>query len=393
MPYGYHGRILHVDLTMERLEVEEPDESFYRRYLGGSAMGVYYLLKHTPPGADPLGPENTLSLMTGIVTGAPFSGQSRVTATAKSPLTDLVGDSQSGGFWPAELKFAGFDGIVIRGRAARPVYLWIQDGQAELRDAAHLWGRFTADVEDAIQEELGVKRLHVLQCGPAGEKGVRFSALISYANRANGRTGMGAVMGAKNLKAIAVQGRGRPELAEPDGVKALAKWGAENFEDSDVAGLGLLGTAEVLLYQNKMGGLPTRNWASGVLDGAKSISGQRMARTILKKRDTCYACTVRCKRVVEIADGPHTARPRYGGPEYETLSTFGSYCGIDNLEAIAHANELCNMYGMDTISCGATIAWAGTRGRLRSRRRESGCGRRPGCRGQEAGIPRPHAPG
>ncbi|MBU0703283.1 MAG: aldehyde ferredoxin oxidoreductase, partial [Chloroflexi bacterium] len=194
MPYGYHGKILHVDLTTGKLEVEEPEEAFYRKYMGGSAMGVYYLLKHTPPGAAPLGPENTLSLMTGVVTGAPFSGQSRVTATAKSPVTDLVGDSQSGGFWPAELKAAGFDGIVIRGQAEKPVYLWVHDGEAELRDAAQLWGKFTADVEDAIREELDDKRIRVLQCGPAGEQGVLFGALISDANRANGRTGMGTVM-------------------------------------------------------------------------------------------------------------------------------------------------------------------------------------------------------
>ena len=221
MSYGYHGKILHVDLTAGRLKVEEPDETFYRKYMGGSAMGTHYLLKHTPPGADSLGPGNTLSLMVGVVTGAPFSGQSRVCATAKSPVTGLVGDSQSGGFWPAELKAAGFDGIVIHGQAERPVYLWVHDGEAELRDAAHLWGQFTADVEDAIREELGDKRIRVLQCGPAAEKGVGFSALISDANRANGRTGMGTVMASKNLKAVAVRGRSRPELADPDAVKAL----------------------------------------------------------------------------------------------------------------------------------------------------------------------------
>lgn len=358
MPYGYHGKILHVDLTAGKVEVEEPEEAFYRKYMGGSAMGAYYLLKHTPPGADPLGPENTLSLMVGIVTGAPFSGQSRVTATAKSPVTGLVGDSQAGGFWPAELKAAGFDGIVIHGQAERPVYLWLYDGEAELRDAAHLWGQFTADVEDAIREELGDRRIQVLQCGPAAEKGVCFGALINNANRANGRTGMGTVMAAKNLKAVAVRGRNRPALADPEGVKALAKWGVEHFEESDIYGMGLFGTAEVLLPQNKAGGLPTRNWASGFFEGAEAISGQRMAETILKERDTCFGCVVRCKRVVEVTEGPFRVDPRYGGPEYETLSTMGSYCGVSDLAAIANANQLCNMYGMDTISCGATIAWA-----------------------------------
>jgi aldehyde:ferredoxin oxidoreductase len=358
MPFGYHGKILHVDLSMGTLEIEEPSEQFYRRYMGGSAMGMFYLLQNTPAGADPLGPDNTLCLMDSVVTGAPISGQSRMTATAKSPLSGLVGDSQSGGFWPAEFKAAGFDGIVIRGRSEEPVYLWLNDGQAELRDASHLWGRFTADVEDAIREELDDPRIQVLQCGPAAENGVRFSALISFANRANGRTGMGLVMASKNLKAVAVRGRDRPKQADPEAFRALAKWGAENFEDSDVAGLGLLGTAEVVMSQQKAGGLPTRNWRSGVFEGAEAISGQTMYDTVLKERDTCYACVVRCKRVVEITDGRYEVNPRYGGPEYETLATLGSYCGVSDLNAVCYANQLCNMYGMDTIACGATIAWA-----------------------------------
>jgi aldehyde:ferredoxin oxidoreductase len=358
MPYGYNGRILHIDLTEGILKTETPDDAFYRRYLGGSAMGAYYLLKKTPPGADPLGPENTLSLMTGVVTGVPVSGQSRVTATAKSPLTGLVGDSQGGGFWPAALKAARFDGIVIQGRAEVPAYLWIDDGEAELRDATHLWGRVTAEVEDAIRAELGDNGIHVLQCGPAAEKGVRFGALISNCNRANGRTGMGTVMASKNLRAVAVRGSQRPEVADPATVRALAKWGADNLEKSDVEGLGLLGTAEIVRSQNKAGGLPTRNWSSGSFEGAEDISGQRMHETIHKGRDTCYACVVRCKRVVEVTEGRFPVDPRYGGPEYETLSAMGSYCGVSDLAAVARANQLCNMYGMDTITCGATIAWA-----------------------------------
>ena len=358
MPYGYHDTILHVDLTTQTLRIENPEETFYRLYLGGSAMGTYYLLQHTPPKADPLGPENTLSLMVGVVTGAPFSGQSRVTATAKSPVTGLIGDSQAGGFWPAELKAAGFDGIVIHGKADRPVYLWVRDGKTELRDASNLWGQFTADVEDTIRAELGDDHIQVLQCGTAAEKGVLFGALINNANRANGRTGMGTVMASKNLKAVAVRGRHRPELADPEAVKALAKWGAENLEGSDVDGLGKLGTAEGLLPLNEEGGLPTRNWSSGVFEGAEAISGERMAETVLKERDTCFGCVVRCKRVVEITDGPFQAEPRYGGPEYETLGAMGSYCGVADLAAICRANQLCNMYGMDTITCGASIAWA-----------------------------------
>jgi len=371
MTFGYHGKILHVDLTAGKLTVEEPEEAFYRKYVGGSAMGAYYLLKYTPPGADPLGAENTLSLMLGPATGASISGQARVAATAKSPLTGLVGDSQAGGFWPAELKFAGFDGIVIRGKAERPVYLWVHDGgsvgdlrptdgdlrpTAELRDASHLWGKFTADVEDAIRDELDDSRIKVLQCGPAGEKGVRFAALINHANRANGRTGMGAVMGSKNLKAVAVRGRNRPQMANPDGIRSLAKWGTDNIVEA--SGLTIEGTPGITLSQSEAGGLPTNNWARGSFEGAEAIDGQTMCDTILKGRDTCHACAIRCKRVVEVTEGPFQVDPRYGGPEYETLAMLGSCCGVSDLAAISLANQLCNMYGLDTMSCGGTIAWA-----------------------------------
>ena len=358
MAYGYNGRILHVDLTLGAVQVEEPPEQFYRRYFGGSALGLYYLLRNTPPQADPLGLDNTLILALSVLTGVPISGQSRMTAVAKSPLTGAVGDSQCGGFWPAELKFAGFDALVVTGRAEQPSYLWIHDGQAELRDASHLSGKVTGEVQKVICDELGDQRVQVLQCGPAGESGVRYACLINMCNRANGRTGMGAVMGSKNLRAVAVRGSSRPEIADEVALKSLARWGAEHVDDSDVASLALLGTSEIVSSQNEVGGLPTRNWSSGVFEGYEAISGQRMNETILKERDTCYACAVRCKRVVEVTEGPYQVDPLYGGPEYETLAALGSYCSVGNLEAVAKANELCNAYGLDTISCGGTIAWA-----------------------------------
>ena len=358
MPFGYQGKILHVNLTSGALEIEQPDEGFYRTYMGGSALGMYYLLKNTPAGVDPLGPENTLVLSLSPLTGAPVSGQSRMTSTAKSPLTGAAGDAQCGGFWPAELKFAGFDAVVVTGKATNPVYLWLHDGEAELRDASHLWGKTTGEVEAQIKEELGDRKVEIAQCGPAGEKLVRYACIINMSNRANGRTGMGAVMGSKNLKAVAVRGKKRPEIADKAALQSAAKWGADNFEESDVYGLGMFGTAEVLRYQHQDGGLPTHNWSSGAFDGWEAIDGQTMYKTVLKERDTCYACTVRCKRVVEITEGPYKVDPLYGGPEYETLATFGSYCGIDDLAAVSYANQVCNQYGMDTISCGATIAWA-----------------------------------
>jgi len=358
MPYGYHGKILHVDMTTSTLQVEEPEAAFYRKYLGGSGIGAYYLYKYTPAHADPLGPENTLSLMVSVVTGAPISGLSRIAATAKSPFSGLADESAAGGFFPAELKFAGFDGVVIRGQSATPQYLWIHDGQAELRDASHLVGRVTGEVEDTIREELADDKIQVLQCGPAAEAGVLYGALVNNANRVNGRGGMGTVMASKGLKAVAVRGQQRPDIAERDRLRDLARQGAQHVDESGVAGFKRLGTSVLILAQSKVGGLPTHNWSSGTFSGAESISGERMAETILKSNDTCYGCAVRCKRIVEQTEGDYVLDPRYGGPEYESISALGSYCDVDDLPAIAYANQLCNMYGMDTISTGGTIAWA-----------------------------------
>ena len=368
MPYGYNAKILRVNMTTREFHVEHPEEKFYRRYVGGSALGLYYLLRHMPRGADPLGPDNVLVLALSVITGAPISGQSRLTATAKSPLTGAAGDSQSGGFFPAELKAAGFDAVVIQGRSSMPTYLWIHDGQVELRDATHLWGRITGEVEAGIKEELGDDRIEVLQCGPAGEKGVRFAALISMCNRANGRTGMGAVMASKNLKAVAVRGRHQPELADRPALIRLARWGVQALPESGLARMSKFGTSNGVPGHQAAGRLATRNFTSGVFEDWEALSGETMYDTILRGapegkqhtlgRDTCYACAVRCKRVVQVSSGTYAVDPHYGGPEFETIAMFGSSCGISDLVAIAKANELCNKYGTDTISCGATIAWA-----------------------------------
>ena len=369
MPNGYNGAVLRVDLSASSITVEKPPEEFYRKYMGGSALGLYYLLNELPAGADPLGPDNILALSLSVVTGAPISGQSRMTATAKSPLTGAIGDSQCGGFWPAKLKFAGFDAVIIKGRASSPVYLWIDNGKTELRDASHVWGKTTGGAQAAIVEELGdEKGIEILQIGPAGEKLVRYACIINMCNRANGRTGMGAVMGSKNLKAIAVRGHNKPVVADSSAFKEVVQWGAKVFATSSVAGLGKYGTAITVGAQQDIGGLPTFNFNSGVFNGWKRIDGKTMYDTFLlgckegkqdsKGRDTCFGCIIRCKRVVEITEGPYQVDPLYGGPEYETLCTFGSYCGVDDLSAVCKANEICNKYGMDTISCGATIAWA-----------------------------------
>ena len=366
MAYGYTGNILRVDLTTEELTIENRPEEFYRKYGGGSALNMYYLLTEVAGGVDPLGPDNLLCLSTGVTTGISVPGLSRLVVSAKSPLTGLAGDSRSGGFFPAGLKFAGFDAVIVKGRANRPLYLSIIDGVPKLHEAAHLWGRDTGEVQKTIQDELDEPKARVLQCGIAGEKGVLFSALISICSRASGRNGMGAVMGAKNLRAIAVRGKKHPNVFDGDTIKRLARESAELLPR--LGSLSQLGTPSSLMGKQDTGTLPTRNFASGVFEGAEKINGTTLWNDYLKGRETanqnkegratCYGCNARCKRVVEVKEGKYPVDPIYGGPEYETLASFGSYCGVDDLNAIVKCNELCNRYGMDTLSAGGTLAWA-----------------------------------
>lgn len=369
MAYGYAGKILRVDLSQSEITVEEPAEQFYRTYMGGSALNLYYLLQEMPPQVDPYSPDNILAFSVSTLTGAKVSGASRLTITAKSPLTGAIGDSQGGGFFPAKLKFSGFDAVIVKGKAASPVYLWIDNGKAELRDASHLWGKTTEAVQSAIHGELeGDKDIEVLQIGPAGESGVRYACILSMCSRANGRTGMGAVMGSKNLKAIAVRGSQEVAVADETALKDVVRAGATMFKTPGNQGFGKYGTAQTVGGNNQVGGLPTKNWQSGSFDNWEDIDGVTMYDTLLEGagegrqdsqgRDTCFSCIVRCKRIVRIEDGPYAVDPIFGGPEYETLSTLGSYCGVNNLAAVCKANELCNKYGIDTISCGATISWA-----------------------------------
>lgn len=353
MGKGFHNKILRVDLSTREVTVEEPDDDFYRIYFGGWGFIAHYLLTELEPGADPLGPENPLIFAPGVVTGAPAGGSGRSAVGAKSPLTGGFGGAEVGGYWGAELKRAGWDAVIVTGEAEEPVYLWIKDDEVEIRDAAHLWGKETLDVETAIQDELGETRARVAQIGPAGENLVRYACIIHDVNRAAGRTGLGAVMGSKRLKAVAVRGSQRLDVADQKSVIGIGKWLSENVPQT----MQDYGTAASVTALDLMGGLPTRNFQEGTFEGAEAITGTTMAETILVKNDTCYACPVRCKRVVE-AEGRYDVSPEYGGPEYETLGAIGSACGIDDLEAIAYANQLCNAYGLDTISTGMTIAWA-----------------------------------
>lgn len=349
----------HVDLTRGTIETETLPEDVYRTYPGGSALAAYLVLQSIPVGADPLGPDNVLALAVSPLTGLAISGQSRMTACARSPLTGAIGDSQCGGFFPAEMRSAGADAIVFTGQAPEPVYLWLHDGAAELRPATHLWGKVTAEVDEALKAEVGDPKAEVAQIGPAGENLVRFAAIMNMVNRANGRTGMGAVMGSKRLKAVVVRGTKPPKPAEPVAFRALLKQ-LKPLQEANpgITWFGEYGTAGVLAIQDKMGGQPTRNYSEGTFEEAKAIDGGTMVKTILKERDTCYACVIKCKRVVEVREPGLEVDPVYGGPEYETLTFFGTMCGVGDLKLLAKASADANMYGMDTISCGATIAWA-----------------------------------
>lgn len=356
MPYGYNGKILRVDLEKESIDVEEPKEIVYSRYLGGGTLALYYLLKELKPRTDPLSSENILIFSGSVISGTPAAGLSRFSVAAKSPLTGAFGEAEAGGWWIPELKFAGFDAILIKGRAKQPVYLWIHEGEAEIRDASPIWGKFSKETQEEIRRELGDDSIRIALIGPAGERKVKAACILNELKHVNGRTGLGAVMGSKNLKAIAVRGKKRMKVADEESVKRLTRWLKESYEEPYFS-IGNLGTSRVTTMLSEQGILPTLNFREGSFAEAEAISGETMSKTILVRRGTCYGCFVRCKREVEVG-APYFVDPIYGGPEYETVAAFGSMCGIGDLKAISKANQLCNAYGLDTISTGGLISFA-----------------------------------
>ena len=358
MPYGYNGKVLHVNLNDLSYEIEEPSETFYRTYFGGGGLSAYYLLKNLKPGTDPLGPENILIIALSVITGAPLSGFSRYTVAARSPLTGAFAETEAGGYFGPELKFAGYDAIVIQGKAPKPVYLWINEGKVEIRDAEAVWGLENGDALDKIREEVGEPKARVASIGTAGERLVLVSNVMNELSHANGRTGMGAVMGSKNLKAVACRGDSKAlTFADPEKVKELVSWHNNHIKEHlPNINMSKFGTPMFVVGLNNAGILPTRNFKEGVFEGAEKIGVPGLEK-ILKRAGTCYRCTVACKRVVEMKT-PYNIDPRYGGPEYEALAALGSLCGIDDLGAVAKANEMCNRYGLDVIGTGAIIAFA-----------------------------------
>jgi len=355
MSLPYTGKILHVDLGEGTTRVEEVPEVTYRRYLGGGGLASYLLLRDLRPGVEPFSPDNKLVFTTSVITGMSLSGTNRFTAAAKSPLSLSYGESEAGGWWGPELKSAGYDGIVLHGRAPKPTYLFVNDGQAELRDASKYWGQLSGEVQDGLVDEIGDKRIRVLQCGVAGENRVRFAAIVNELKHFNGRCGLGAVMGSKNLKAIVARGHDRPKPKEADGARATLSWFKENYDRSQDRFYNL-GSAGVVPVLEASGILPTRNFRQGSFEKFNDVSGQTMADTILVNRGTCFACAVACKREVEVEELGVTAK--YGGPEYETIAATGSLCGVGDLKRLAKVNQLLAQYVLDSISTGACIAFA-----------------------------------
>jgi aldehyde:ferredoxin oxidoreductase len=360
MGYGSTGKLLNIDLTNSSIHVEEIGEELYRLYPGGKALAAYLLLKNTPPNVDPLGPDNLLVFATGLLTGAPFSTATRFTVAARSPLSGSYGESEAGGFWGPELKMAGFEAIIVKGKAKSPVYLWVNNGKAEIRDAGHLWGRDPDQVQEIVRQELGDKLIRVLQIGLGGENKVRYAALSHEMRHYNGRCGMGAVMGSKNLKAIAVRGKGRYlDLAnDPQKLAELGKTLAKKVKEHPLSwDLQVKGTPGLTEGINAAGMLPTYNFREGSFDGANRLSWGAYEKDLFKGRGSCYACAVFCKREVSIS-ACYDVDGKYGGPEYEAVAGFGPNCGVNDLSAMAKANELCNRYVLDTISTSSSIAFA-----------------------------------
>ncbi len=358
MTYAYNGKIARIDLEERSAKIEEPNVSIYKKYLGGRGLGVYYLFRDLPPGIDPLGPKNELILTTSVITGIPIAGMSRFSIVTKSPLTGSFAEAEAGGFFGSELKAAGYDALVVQGASKTPVYILVQDGEIEFKDASALWGKVTKEAQNEIRKDLDDPLLRIALIGPAGENLVRYANILNELKYVHGRGGLGAVMGSKRLKAIAARGHRKPELRSPEKVQEIAGWMAIHWKEFPGAVTrSTYGTADAVMPLDTSGILPTRNFQGGSFAMAEDISGETMKATILSGTDGCYACPLRCKREVTVY-GPYATDPAYGGPEYETIAAFGSLCDIGDLGAVSKANQLCNAYSLDTISTGSAIAFA-----------------------------------
>ncbi|MDE2728586.1 MAG: aldehyde ferredoxin oxidoreductase, partial [Gemmatimonadota bacterium] len=352
MTHGWAGHILRVDLSRGKATKEPLRLDWAEEYIGGRGLAARYLYEEMDPSVDALGPDNKLILATGPLTGTNASCGARYMVVTKGPLTGAITTSNSGGHWGPELKFAGYDMVIVEGRADRPCYLLVDDDRVEIRDAAGVWGKVVSETEDAIREETGMPELRVAGIGPAGENLVRFACIVNDKHRAAGRSGVGAVMGSKNLKAIAVRGNQGVRVARPrDYMSAIWSYHEHLAESPGRQGLTELGTAPTVDLVNTFGGLPTRNFTAGQFEGTEAINGESIKDNWLIANKACFACNIACGRVTQVSPNadkymvnmhPRNWKVAGEGPEYENLWSLGADCGVDDMDAIVMANYLCN---------------------------------------------------
>ncbi len=356
---GNWGKLLKVDLTEGTITEEAVPEEHYRDFLGGSGLAAKWFFDHRCWEAEPLSPENPLMIMNGPLSGTNYPGSSRLEVCARSPLTGIWGEASMGGHFAPQLKRTGYDGIIVMGASEKPVYLYVTDEGAEIRDASHLWGKDTYETEEMLKQEVGDKRAQVICIGPAGENMVKFANVINDRGSTAGRCGMGAVMGYKRLKAVVARGNKKFPVADEAGFKAAREKMSEALKFSMIAeGLHAFGSNVHMEYGMAIGDVPVKNWREAYwADGPEKLGGTTVAETILTRTHSCFACPVACKRIVEVKEGPY--RMEEGpGSEYEAAAALGTLQRMNSMEANHKANELCNRYGMDVISCGGVIAYA-----------------------------------
>lgn len=355
---GYAGKYLRVDLSSGKIKAEELNPELAENYLGGEGFGIKILWDEVPPSVDPLSPENKIIFATGPLNGSFWPNAGRLEAVSKSPLTGIYGDSNCGGFFAPELKYAGFDYIVIEGKAEKPVYLYIKDGRAELRNAGRLWGKYTLETERLICDELNDSEIKTACIGPAGENLVRFACIVVTPNRTLARCGLGAVMGSKNLKAVAVRGCGGVEAADLDGFRNLSLEMHQRLRNNPIyPAVSRYGTPGIVTLMNTIGRFPTRNFQQGSFEDVDLISAETLHDNFFIKDTSCFACPIACDKIYEIKKGK-AAGLRVSSFEYETLNSIGAGIGSGNLEDIIIGNDLCDQLGMDSISAGRAISFA-----------------------------------
>ena len=354
---GYTGKVLRIDLTKGVSKVTELERVLARGFLGGRGFNAKRLYDEIPPGTDPLGPENNLYFATGPLVGTSFPTASRFNISAKSPQTGILGDTNAGGHFASEMKYAGYDQIVLEGRSGKPVYVHVSDDNVEFRDASHLVGRGVYETDEIIKSDLGDRRVQTAIIGPAAENGVKFAGIFANLMRAAARTGMGSVMASKGVKALVVRGTGSVSVAKPGMFEGLV----EEIEDQirgheQYWGRRRMGTTRILLMANEAGFLPTRHYTAGTFEHAAEVSGERLAEEFNVKGRGCFACTIPCSRFYVVKSGEHAGL--YGeGPEYESQGSFTSRMGNRSLETALKANDLCNRLGLDILTTAESISW------------------------------------